>query len=381
MKSDSASILLNLIIEKSVSGLSPKNQLIMEELIASTPDPAEAAIELQQFEMAVAALDFANLTQSERNILRDRLRQSSNLMKNNFTRSGPHNHEMPISLRQSIIADGMAYVDQAYGSGKSKSGNTKPLDKCITKAVKSGSQVESESSMGEMQGFADESLGPFRPRGVHVGRRNTLAAAASMAREAAVQFTKFGNSVSQIPKVREVGTLIVAAASLLALALFLRQQPEPVEMVEASKFASVEDEVSSLILMDDKSVNRHQREAFLTNPPADMVRVTCKSENQKDTIGELLWSDSQQRGFLSLSGLEINDPDQFQYQVWVFDAKQKYPVAGGVFNVVDQKSSVIRLRPNLKINEAVEFVVTQERPGGGKRSSQGSIVARATIGK
>lgn len=289
---------------------------------------------------------------------------------------GPSDHEMPSSLRQAIIDDGMAYVDKAYGSG-----NSKALEKCITMAVDSGSKMDSESSLGEMQNSVDESFGEFRPRGVYVGRRSSLGAVASMARGAAVQFGRLGNSVSRIPKVREVGTLIVAAASLLALALFLRQQPEPIHMVAASKFASVEDEASSLILMDDKSVNRHQRERFLTNPPLDMVRVTCQRENQKDTVGELLWSDSQQKGFVSLSGLEVNDPDQFQYQVWIVDANQKYPVTGGVFNVVDQNSAVVCLRPNLKVFKAVEFMVTQEQPGGVVTPHQSRIAAIATIGK
>jgi len=386
MKPDSASILLNLIIEKSVSGLSSKNQLLMDELIASAPDPAQVAIELQQFETALAALDFANLPASKRDFLSDRLRQSSNLMKNNNEPSsdgleGSQNHEMPIALRQAIIADGMAYVGKAYGSGNSKTRNLSSLEKCFTTAVNFESEMESESSLGEMHRFADESFGEFRPRGVQVGRRNPLEVAASMARASASQIGRMGNYVSRIPKVREVGTLMVAAAGLLALAMFLRQQPDPVDIVGASKFSSVKDESSRLILMDDKSVNSYQREMFLTNPPVDMIRVTCKTESKKESMGELLWSDSQQKGFVSLSGLEVNDPDQFQYQVWIVDAKQKYPVTGGVFNVADQKGAVIRLRPNLKIKKAVEFMVTQERPGGVVTASRENIVAVATTGK
>ena len=295
-------------------------------------------------------------------------RHLSNEFDGRINRLGPQSHEMPISLRQAIIADGMAYVDKAYGSGKSKSGN-------------SGSEMELGGSLGEMQGFADESFGEFRPRGVQVGRRNQLEAAASMARATAVQFRRLGNYVSRIPKVREVSTLMVAAAGLLALAMFLRQQPDPVDMVGTSKFASVKDEASRLILMDDRSVNRYQREKFLTNPPVDMIRVTCQSESKKEAIGELLWSGSQQKGFASLSGLEVNDPDQFQYQVWIIDANQKYPVTGGVFNVADQKGTVIRLRPNLKVKKAVEFMVTKERPGGVVTSSRENIVAVATTGK
>ena len=294
---------------------------------------------------------------------------------------GSQNHEMPIALRQAIIADGMAYVGKAYGSGNSKTRNLSSLEKCFATAVNFESEMESESSLGEMHRFADESFEEFRPRGVQVGRRNPLEAVASTARVAAAQLGKLGNYVSRIPKLREVGTLMVAAAGLLALVMFLRQQPDPVDMVGTSKFAWVNDEASRPILMDDKSVNSYQREMFLTNPPVDMIRLTCKTESKKEAMGQLLWSDSQQKGFVSLSGLEVNDPDQFQYQVWIIDANQKYPVTGGVFNVADQKGAVIRLRPNRKIKEAVEFMVTQERPGGVVTSSRKNIVAVATTGK
>lgn len=362
MKSDSASILLNLIVERSVNGLSPKNQLLLDELIASAPDPAQVTRELRQCESAVATQDFADMPVRLREMLCDRLQKSSDLMTNNHQSSlddgiGPQDHEMPSSLRQAIIADGMAYVEKTYGTGMSVNGNY--------------------DSVHNLQGFAGE----FRPRGVPVGRRNSLKAAASIACVAATRFGRLGVSVSRIPRVREVGTLIVAAAGLLALALFLRQQPEPVDRVEVARFSSMKDESSSLILMDEKSVNRHQRETFLTNPPVDMMRVACKTENGKRTVGELLWSDVQQKGFVSLSGLEVNDPNQFQYQVWIVDANQKYPVNGGVFDVADQKRAVVRLRPNMKIRRAAEFVVTQELPGGVVVSRRKNVVAVAKTKK
>jgi len=123
MKSDSASILQTLIIEKSINGLSPKDQLLLDELIAS----------------------------------------------------GRDDHEMPNALRQAIIADGMAYVDKTYGSG-----NRNVIEKCITMAVDSGSKMESESSLGELPKFADESFGEFRPRGVYVGGRSPSGARSRM---------------------------------------------------------------------------------------------------------------------------------------------------------------------------------------------------------
>ena len=250
-------------------------------------------------------------------------------------------------------------------------------------ALDSVSEMESESSLCEMQHFADEPFREFRPRGVYVGRRNSLGAVASMARSATLQVGRLAKSVSRIPKVREVSTLIVAAAGLLALALFLRQQPDPVDIVEATEFVSVLEEGSSLIWMNEESVNRNHRETFLTNPPVDMARLTCQLEGQTNASGNWLWSDSQQKGFVTFSGLPINNPSQFQYQAWIFDTKvnQKYPVSAGVFNVVNENESIILLLPDFRINKAVRFMVTQENPGGVAASSRENVVAVATFGK
>ncbi len=342
MKSDSASILLNLIIEKSVNGLSAKDQSVLEELIASAPDPAQAARNLRQCEAALADKDFTNLPESMGQMVRERLHAARSRK--------PQDHEMPNFLRRAIIADGLAYVEKTYGSGRSKRANNKPLRE-------------------------------FRPRGVPIGRRSPLKRATSIARVAAIQIRRFGDSVSRIPKVREVGTLIVAAAGLLAVALFLRQQPEPAQNAKASKFATAESEASSLILMDEQSVNRHQRQTFLANPPVDILRVACKTQSGNENVGELLWSDSQQKGFVSLSAMEVNDPNQFQYQVWIVDSNQKYPINAGVFDMVDQNRVDVRLRPNIKITKAIEFVVTKERPGGVVASKRKNIVAVAKIKK
>ena len=379
MRTDSASFLLNLIIEKTIGELAPKQQRLIDQLVASAPDPAKAARELKRVEVAAAALDFENFPVKAREILRDRLQKSENLMKSNREPTPDAFHdrdsgldaqsaEMPIRLRETIIADGMAFVDKTYGSGKRNTPS------------RTGSELESTSSLGAMPDFADESYEEFRPRGVPVGRKNSLA---SMARSSAAQFGKLGRSVSRLPKVREVGTLAVAAAGLLALALFLRQQPEPIDIATAPEFASVMEEGPSLIWMDDKSVNRHHREEFLTNPPVDMTRVTSKIGSNRNAKGDWLWSDSQQKGFVTFSGLEVNDPERFQYQVWIFDKKvnQKYPVSGGVFNVVDKRQSVIVLLPQLRISKAVQFMVTQERPGGVDASSRDNIVTTATIAK
>jgi hypothetical protein len=36
--------------------------------------------------------------------------------------------------------------------------------------------------------------------------------------------------------------------------------------------------------------------------------------------GEVVWSDELDEGFMTIEGIEPNDPSEFQYQLWIFDA-------------------------------------------------------------
>ena len=51
--------------------------------------------------------------------------------------------------------------------------------------------------------------------------------------------------------------------------------------------------------------------------------------------GEVVWSAAEQRGYLRIAGLPVNDPKARQYQLWIFDARrdERYPVDSGVFDV------------------------------------------------
>lgn len=105
--------------------------------------------------------------------------------------------------------------------------------------------------------------------------------------------------------------------------------------------------------------------------------------------GEVIWSDSLDEGFMTISGIEPNDPDEFQYQLWIFDAERpagalpqfradglpelltQMPVDGGVFDVpsggaaLDEQGRVIvPIDAKLPVGRGVIFAVTKERPGG-----------------
>jgi len=100
-------------------------------------------------------------------------------------------------------------------------------------------------------------------------------------------------------------------------------------------------------------------------------------------VGQVEWSDSLDAGYMTISGLAQNDPDEFQYQLWIFDAERplgqlpqyenelfpvlsQRPVDGGVFDFAPgpDGAATVAVDPKLPIGKAVIFAVTKEPPGG-----------------
>jgi len=84
-----------------------------------------------------------------------------------------------------------------------------------------------------------------------------------------------------------------------------------------------------------------------------------------DVEGDVLWSGAQQRGFLRLSGMPVNDPTISQYQLWIVDpARDAEPVDGGVFDIARSGELVIPIDAKLKVASPTAFAITREQPGG-----------------
>lgn len=98
--------------------------------------------------------------------------------------------------------------------------------------------------------------------------------------------------------------------------------------------------------------------------------------------GRVVWSDDLQKGYMSFSGLQSNDPAHEQYQLWIFDADRddRYPVDGGVFDVPTAGEVVVPIDAKLPVARATLFAVTVETPGGVVVSSRERIVALAQLG-
>lgn len=84
-------------------------------------------------------------------------------------------------------------------------------------------------------------------------------------------------------------------------------------------------------------------------------------------FGDVVWSRSEQEGYLRIRGLPVNDVTREQYQLWIFDETRDaaHPVDGGVFDVTDADGeTIVAIDPKLAVREATLFAITVESPGG-----------------
>lgn len=114
---------------------------------------------------------------------------------------------------------------------------------------------------------------------------------------------------------------------------------------------------------------------------ADVVKANLTNpKNPAEVVGDVVWSDSQQKGFVRLRGVPINDKSKEQYQLWIIAANQnaKTPVDGGVFDVDAGGEIIIPIDAKVKVQKPAAFAITAEKPGGVVVSEQGKVMA---IGK
>jgi len=95
--------------------------------------------------------------------------------------------------------------------------------------------------------------------------------------------------------------------------------------------------------------------------------------------GNVIWSDKLQQGYMTLSGIPVNNPGETQYQLWIVDPKRdEAPVDGGVFDIpTDGSPVVVPIVAKLALSNPQAFVITLEQPGGVVKSKQEQVVALA----
>jgi len=94
--------------------------------------------------------------------------------------------------------------------------------------------------------------------------------------------------------------------------------------------------------------------------------------------GDVAWSQARQAGVVRIKDLAANDPTREQYQLWIFDDAQQYPIDGGVFDVRGGEV-LIPIDAKLHVEKPKLFAVTREEPGGVVVSDKQRIVLVASL--
>ena len=122
--------------------------------------------------------------------------------------------------------------------------------------------------------------------------------------------------------------------------------------------------------------------AQLLAAAADTVKIPLADpKNAKEIMGEMVWSNSLQKGYARFNNLPANDIAKETYQLWIVDETQnpKTPISGGVFNISAAGEVVIPIDPQLVVRKPAAIAVTKEKPGGVVVSAQEKVVALAKI--
>jgi anti-sigma-K factor RskA len=100
-----------------------------------------------------------------------------------------------------------------------------------------------------------------------------------------------------------------------------------------------------------------------------------------DVVGDIVWSDEKQDGYIRVKGLPKNDVSKETYQLWIFDENQdpKTPIDGGTFDINADGEVIIPIDAKLKTKNPKMFAVTIEKAGGVVVSTRGKIAALAKL--
>lgn len=160
----------------------------------------------------------------------------------------------------------------------------------------------------------------------------------------------------RVPWVASAGWFVAAASVMFALTLN-RFQSTTQPAVEQTP--SLAEQVSQL--RADESTVEAAWGAWTPVLPGDVGEPEPGAE---DVAGWVVWNQAQQSGYLVLENLAVNDPSVEQYQLWIVDGTQQYPVDGGVFNVANSSQTIVPIDAKIGVTSPAAFGITVEQPGG-----------------
>ena len=184
-----------------------------------------------------------------------------------------------------------------------------------------------------------------------------------------------------------------AIAALIALTFMIGQEPRVVE-VEKIVEKEVPVEVEKIVEVPAPDLvlpPLDERYATLAQQPNTVTASWGFNADGGDpayanTTGEVIWNADKQTGYMKLAGLPVNDPNQFQYQLWIVDASRAPEaentnrVDGGVFDITAKGETIVPINAKLLARDAAAFAITVESPGG-VVESKGPLQALAVVEK
>ncbi len=171
------------------------------------------------------------------------------------------------------------------------------------------------------------------------------------------------------------GWAVAAAACVALIGTFIYEQ---------NRIGDLQAKVMQLTPTPVVEETLAQKRDRLKKEAADVTRAEWTKGNVKDSegvMGEVVWSDEKQEGYMTFRGLPVNDANKEAYQLWIFeDGKlEPHPKDGGVFNVSSDGEVVVAIKAKLKTNAPKAFAVTIEKPGGVVVSDRTKIAALAPV--
>ena len=171
------------------------------------------------------------------------------------------------------------------------------------------------------------------------------------------------------------GWAAAAAACLVLVATIFYNQ---------NRMSELQAKIDQLTPKPSPQLSLAEQRDRLIAQATDIRRAEWKGgpyEPTEGVTGEVVWSDAEQRGYMTFRGLPVNDPNSEVYQLWMFeDAKlEEFPKDGGVFNVTSEGEVIIPIDAKLRTTDPKAFAVTIEKPGGVVRSSREKIAALAPV--
>jgi len=165
-----------------------------------------------------------------------------------------------------------------------------------------------------------------------------------------------------------------AAAACVALAvnLWLTQFQKPTEISK----------IPETIQTPTPELSIGQKREQLLASATDVVQIPLADpKNEKEILGDMVWSNSQQKGYARFRGLPANDIANETYQLWIVDETQnlKTPISGGVFDIKGIEETIVPINAQLIVKKPKMIAISKEKPGGVVVSEPDRIVAVAKI--